>query len=281
MGLRYSLEWDHIFAYSVLTEAGYNPNNRIQYSLIQEITNRAVLTQSANRGKSNKLAEGYLASIDPDALRRQAVPLDPELWKLENYELFLGQRRKILTEELNAFLEGITETEETDVETSIEELIAEGERGDLEFKSSLRWNLRDSTVDRRLEDVIMKSIAALGNSDGGTLLIGVDDDGEVLGLENDYATLSGDKDEFELHLRNLVNVSFGQLFSATSLGVTFPEFGTKQVCRVEVKAAIAPQYLTVFDKNGVKSEKFYVRNGNSSIELSLSDANEYCRANFG
>lgn len=280
LGSSYSLEWDHIFAYSVLKEAGYNPDNRSQYSMIQELTNRAVLTQTANRSKSNKLAEVYLANIDPDALRRQAIPLDPELWKLENFERFLEQRRRILAGELNAFLEGITETMETDVETSVEQFIAEGESGDLEFKSSFRWNFRDSCFDRRLEDVIMKSIAAMSNGEGGILLIGVDDEGVVLGLEDDYATLNGDNDEFELHLRNLVNSNFSPLFSANNLKVTFPTFEDKEVCRVDVKAASSPQYLTVSDRNGVKSDKFYLRSGNSSVELPLRDVAEYCRTRF-
>ena len=53
MGKKYSLEWDHIFPYSLLKTAGYNMENRHKYQLAQEITNRAILTQVANRSKSN------------------------------------------------------------------------------------------------------------------------------------------------------------------------------------------------------------------------------------
>jgi predicted HTH transcriptional regulator len=91
----------------------------------------------------------------------------------------------------------------------LEEMIVEGESADLEFKSSFRWSYQGNLIDKRLEDVILKSISALSNSDGGTLLIGVNDEGEILGLEHDYASLDGSKDEFELHLRNLVNKSLG------------------------------------------------------------------------
>jgi len=83
---------------------------------------------------------------------------------------------------------------------SIEDLIEEGESDELEFKSSLRWDVCDGCVNKKLEEVIIKTVAAFTNSDGGTLLIGVDDDGNVLGLENDYAALgNADKDKFELH----------------------------------------------------------------------------------
>ena len=89
MGIKYSLEWDHIFPYSVLKEEGYSFNNRLKYALAQEITNRAILTQTANRGKSNVLASDYLTTAKktfPNALKLQSIPENEELWKLENFE---------------------------------------------------------------------------------------------------------------------------------------------------------------------------------------------------
>ena len=283
MGKKYSLEWDHIFAYSVLKKAGYGQHNRLKYALAQEITNRAVLTQCANRSKSDKLAEGYLAKVQTDlpvALKLQSIPMDQELWKLENYEKFLAERRGMLAEELNTFLENITKTEETEVDTPLEELIAEGESADLEFKSSFRWSVKGGCIDKRLEDVILKSIAAFSNGEGGTLLIGVNDEGEILGLENDYTSLDGNKDEFELHLRNLVNKSFGVAFAASNLATTFPTVEDKEVCIIEIKRANEPQYLTIKDKNNSMVEKFYVRSGNSSIELPMKDIAPYIQSRF-
>ena len=283
MGKKYSLEWDHIFASSVLKKAGYGQHNRLKYALAQEITNRAVLTQCANRSKSDKLAEGYLAKVQTDlpmALKLQSIPSDPQLWKLENYENFLGERRSMLAEELNTFLENITKTEDTEIDTPLDELIVEGESADLEFKSSFRWSLKGGCLDKRLEDVILKSIAAFSNGEGGALLIGVDDEGEILGLENDYTSLDGDKDEFELHLRNLVNKGFGVAFAASNLIVTFPAVDDKEVCMIEIKRANDPQYLKTKDKNNSVVEKFYVRSGNSSIELPMKDIAPYVQSRF-
>lgn len=283
MGKKYCLEWDHIFAYAVLKKAGYGQHNRLKYALAQEITNRAVLTQTANRSKSDQLAENYLAKVQedfPSALKLQSIPADDELWKLEHYEKFLAARRGMLSDELNAFLEGITKTEDTAIDTPLEELISEGESAELEFKSTLRWSLKGGCVDKRLEDVILKSIAAFSNSDGGTLLIGVDDEGEVLGLENDYTSLDGNKDEFELHLRNLVNSSFGVAFAASNLTITFPAVEDKEVCMIEIKKANDPQYISTKDKGGSTVEKFYVRSGNSSIELPMKDIAPYVHSRF-
>lgn len=283
MGPKYSLEWDHIFPYSVLKENGYNPDNRINYALMQEITNRAILTQVANRTKSNLMAENYLLWVEerfPDALTRQSIPMDRELWKLENYKRFLEARRQQLASELNAFLKGITETAETDVEMDIEEIIAQGESNGLEFKSSLRWDYREGKVNPKLEIEILKSITAFSNADGGILLIGVTDDGEILGLDQDYNSLRGNKDQFELHLRNQINKTFGKVFATNNLNINFYPHNESDLCEIEVKRSENPIFLEVTDKHGLKTKKFYVRSGNTSQEFQIDEASEHIKNRF-
>ncbi|RPI52185.1 MAG: hypothetical protein EHM49_06000, partial [Deltaproteobacteria bacterium] len=122
MGPKYQLERDHIFPYSKLKEKGYGIGNRIKYALAQEMTNRAILTQVANRTKSSAKAEDYLAEVKhnfPNALELQCIPENPYLWKIENYEQFLEERRKLLAKQLNEFLEKITATEEAIVPVSV------------------------------------------------------------------------------------------------------------------------------------------------------------------
>lgn len=283
MGKNYTLEWDHIFPYSVLKNNGYKPENRIDYALMQEITNRAILTQVANRTKCNLLAEDYLSWVEerfPDALRRQCIPMNHELWKLENFMDFLKARRKLLSDELNSFLEGITDTADTKVEMSIEEIIEAGESDGIEFKSSLRWDYRENQINSALEAVIMKTIAAFSNADGGTLLIGVGDDGEILGLELDYASLKGNRDGFELHLRNLLNKHFGKVFATGNVVIRFHASGEKEICKIDIKRGDKPLFLEVSDKVGQKSKKFYVRSGNSSQDLAIDEASHYVKSRF-
>ncbi|MBE2203210.1 MAG: DUF262 domain-containing protein [Chthoniobacterales bacterium] len=284
MGSKYQLERDHIFPYSKLKEKGYGEGNRIKYALAQELTNRAILTQVANRTKSATHAEDYLVEVKqkfPKALELQCIPEDAELWKIENYEQFLEERRKMLAKSLNAFLDKITATEEPVAPVSLEEMIAEGESDELEFKSTLRWDLKEGTVNKKLEEVIMKTIAAFANSAGGTLLIGVDDHGEPLGLASDYLSLGGaDRDKFELHLRNLLNEQFGKGFVTSKVGIAFHEVGENEVCRIEIRAAKEPVIVKVKDKNGQPLEKFYARSGNSSQEIPLSEINAYIKDRF-
>ena len=86
----------------------------------------------------------------------------------------------------------------------IAEVAKRGESDSLEFKSSARWNMRAGKRDDAMETVIAKTVAAFMNSGGGTLLIGVDDEGRLIGLGPDYATLrTPDADRFELWIRDL------------------------------------------------------------------------------
>ena len=139
------------FPYSILRDNGYSKNNRLKYSYAQEITNRAVLTEIANRNKSNDMAEQYLTEISdefPDALKLQCVPEDRELWKLENFEVFLENRRVQLALELNKFLNDITETSEDEVDMDLIEMIEAGENSEVEFKTTLRYDVKQKVTNK-------------------------------------------------------------------------------------------------------------------------------------
>ena len=90
---------------------------------------------------------------------------------------------------------------------SAEELIKQGESKTLEFKSTLRWNLKeDRKDDKQITHASLKTIAAFLNTEGGDLLLGVADDGAVVGIERDR--LDND-DKFMLHLAQVVRNGLG------------------------------------------------------------------------
>jgi uncharacterized protein with ParB-like and HNH nuclease domain len=270
MGKKYALEKDHIFPYAALKANGYDIKNRFKYALAQEVTNRAILASVENRGKSDQAAKEYLeiaAQKFPSALSKQCIPADSSLWELTRFEKFLGTRRTMLASELNRFLSNITEMHTTEGEVSISDIIAEGEHDGLEFKSSMRWDTKQNCLNNKLEKVILKTVSAFNNGygEGGMLVIGVDDDRNVLGLENDLSTLKGDDaDAFELHLRNLINAEFGIEYTAANVRIRFHEVMAQQICTVEIAKGSKPLFINLVDKNGVKSERFFVRSGNSS-----------------
>ena len=150
----------------------------------------------------------------------------------------------------------------------IKKIIKEGESAMVEFKSTLRFDNYTEKVNKSLEETIMKSIAAFANAEGGRLFIGISDNGEINGLENDYSTLKqANKDFFELHLRTLIETYYGNSFSAESIRIDFVEEEEKDICIVYINKSNKPIYTKITNKQGTKEEKFYIRVGNSSREI--------------
>ena len=284
MGKKYQIEMDHIFPFSRLKRAGYGRGNRIRYALAQEFTNRALLTQVANRSKAAMDPARYLADVAkkfPKALDLQCIPTDQELWQIDNYERFLESRRALLASHINEFLDDITVTEEALVPVSIEDLIKDGESDELEFKATLRWDIKDGKVNKKLEQVIVKTVAAFANAQGGSLLIGVDNEGQAVGLSRDYESLGeASRDQFEVHLRNVLNQQLGAAFVASKVRIQLHAVDDVDVCQVDITTAKEPVIVAIKDKNGQLVEKFYLRSGNSSQEISMSEMSSYVKERF-
>ncbi|QJB54933.1 ATP-binding protein [Pseudodesulfovibrio sp. zrk46] len=145
-------------------------------------------------------------------------------------------------------------------------LIEEGESRTLEFKQTMRFNLKSGKNGREIEHAAMKTVAGFLNSDGGTLLVGVADNGDITGFDEDKFE---SEDKAMLHFNNLVNSHIGTEFSRY-LDTKIVEIEGKHVLRAYCLPASAPAILD----NG-KSEEFYVRSGPASRQLSLSQFYEW------
>ena len=155
-----------------------------------------------------------------------------------------------------------------------------GESNELEFKSSLRWDYKNEKVTKKLEEVILKSISSFANGEGGKLIIGIGDNGEILGLDHDYTNLGGDKDKFEIHLRNIINHAFGENFGASGLSIKFDKTNDSEICIIDILKWKKPLFLESKDNNGQKSKKFYIRSGNTSQKLGLDEISDYISSRF-
>ncbi|HEY5881894.1 MAG TPA: ATP-binding protein [Nakamurella sp.] len=159
----------------------------------------------------------------------------------------------------------------------LDELIRRGESDRLEFKSSARWNLHTKARDERIELVIAKAVSGFLNSDGGTLLIGVNDAGELVGLANDFTVVrSPDPDRFELWLRDFLATTLGQTAAVQAVvdfnPITVDGVDT-YVCRVACPASPRPVYLRP-GKGGAQPE-LWVRIGNSTRKMKVDEAVDY------
>jgi hypothetical protein len=167
-------------------------------------------------------------------------------------------------------------------DAEIIELIQQGEGSYIEFKSTARWNLRENKQDKAMEHEIVKTVAAFLNADGGTLLIGIDDDGEPLGLKNDYQTLrKQNNDGYMLFLNNDLLLREIGKDSGTLFQITFHQVSGQDVCRVVVKPSPKPVYVKVKDKSGKEEKVFYLRSNNSSVKLSTTEVVDYSKNHWG
>ena len=159
-----------------------------------------------------------------------------------------------------------------------EELLKLQESKTLEFKSSLRWNLReDRKDDKNVTHAALKSIAAFLNTEGGDLLIGVDDDRKVLGIEHDRLE---SEDKFMRHLAQAVRNGLGDRASTCVDSRTQVVEG-KTVCLVSCQRSPEPVYLRWKRLEKAANGDLYVRSGPGTVRLGGADVEEYVATRFG
>jgi hypothetical protein len=99
------------------------------------------------------------------------------------------------------------------VADSVKSLIRSGENKTAEFKETLSWDVKKGEKAKYIEQSALKTIAGFLNTDGGTLLVGVRDDGSIPGLSFEIGKLhKGNHDNFLLHFKNLVKTKIGERF---------------------------------------------------------------------
>lgn len=153
------------------------------------------------------------------------------------------------------------------------DLIAQGESDRLEFKESVRW---DTSGAKQGEKACWKTVAAFLNSDGGDLLLGVNDVGQPTGVQVDIATLNKhpDMDGYLQFLTQLFIGVFGEA-ALDYIRITPHSVGGVQVCRV----AVEPAPVACWARDG-KQEHFFIRAGNTTRELAGRALAEYVRGHW-
>jgi len=201
------------------------------------------------------------------ALNSHLIDLDGFGIESDDYEVFLQARSKQIYNEIKARIDLAHIEPEKD---EIEQLVISGESETTEFKSTLRYDIRQKNVNKKLEYIIAKTIAAFMNCNGGNLLIGIDDNMNTLGLNNDFSTLKkGDVDGFELQLIEVIKKYIGREFSS-HIKISFPTYDDIQICRIKVSKSSKPIF-TIFEGR----EDFFLRAGCSSQPLSREEQSVY------
>jgi predicted HTH transcriptional regulator len=125
-----------------------------------------------------------------------------------------------------------------------------------------------------LRKQVLKTIGAFLNSSGGTLVIGVEDNGEILGLTNDLSFTHNSIDKFLNLLSTLITDEIGAEFSPF-IKTRIEPINGQQVCVVDVYQAPQPAYL-----KSEKGSELYIRLGPTSRLLDTEEAVKYVNMNW-
>jgi ABC-type amino acid transport substrate-binding protein len=197
------------------------------------------------------------------------------LWIVIIVALFIGVILALSISHLFSSKKKIKEMEEYVSKTDWKLIIDKGENDKIEFKSSLRWDYRLEKANKVLEKVIAKTVSAFLNADGGILFIGVDDDGNILGLDKDYSCLSkNNRDGFLLALTTIINVHLGKS-SHKFISINIISINEKDVCIVNVEPSDKPVFMGKND-----NEEFYIRASASSQPLGVRETYKYINSRW-
>ena len=139
----------------------------------------------------------------------------------------------------------------------------------LEFKATFQWDVVQDKQNDQLRYSVLKTIAAFMNSEGGTLIIGVEDNGNIYGLRKDLELVGASLDRFAQTLANLVIDRIGAA-SVPYLRVRFEDVNNETVCVITVE----PVRDGVFLKTA-KGKEFFIRVGNTTRSLDAEQTHEY------
>ncbi|MCB8944537.1 MAG: putative DNA binding domain-containing protein [Ardenticatenaceae bacterium] len=154
-------------------------------------------------------------------------------------------------------------------------LIGGGESESIEFKQAACRNPYTGKQDNSMRDNISKAVAAFMNSSGGTLLIGIADDGIITGIEDEYALANPSKanwDGYELFLADLLNKSLSVATAFHYFTITRHTLHNHDIAQIQVQPTPAPAYV---------NNKLYVRAGAQSKELQGGDLVGYVGSHWG
>ena len=272
---RAPIEKHHLFPFEYLKKIGYTSTRDTN-----QIANYALLEWQDNVKISDQAPQEYVPSIEVKFSQSELEKMHylhalPQDWFMMEYPTFLVKRRErialVIRDGYHHLSKEIEYEKEVGETHTAEEIVAQGESDNIEFKSTLRINLHTGEKDSKMEHAVLKTITGFLNTKGGELFVGIDDSGQSIGLENDkFKNL----DNMSLHLVNLINNRIGAVYMFF-ITISFPEKDGTHVMSIKCK----PSSREIFLKDG-NDHKFYVRTGPSTIELTGHEMQQFIEQRF-
>lgn len=272
---RTAVERHHLFPKGFLSKQGITAIRDTN-----QIANYALVEWGDNADISDQAPADYLPDMkarfsQTELERMYRLHALPPNWEHLDYHEFLEKRRElmaqVIAEGCATLVTGEIDEELETAQFDLSKVVVNGESEAVEFKSTLRTNLHTGNKDPRMELSVLKTLAGFLNTNGGMLVIGVSDDGSPVGIQaDDFAN----EDKMSLHLVNIVKTRLG-VQAMINLHAHFDDHDDCRVMVVKCRKSPTPVFL----KDG-EAERFYIRTGPSTTELSASQTQEYVKQRF-
>lgn len=270
--------------------------NGIDTGVMNSVVNKTAIDAKTNGAIGGDAPSTYLDKLEAkyeidgtemDALLR-SHDIDPVSLRADDFPAFFNRRFERLLKQIgeamgkpvnrsalkdeSPFVDPAHDVEHQ--QAAVRAVIQQGEGKVVEFKSTALKNLHTGERDPKMEWSVIKTLAGFMNANGGTLLVGVADDGGAVGLQQDYPLLGKkpDRDGWELWLSQAVTNAMGQA-AAAELEVTIVDLDDADVARIDVGPAAQPVFAV--PSKGEKMQKFMVRLNNETVEMTGEEAHKY------
>jgi len=282
-GKKQSIERHHLFPKAYLEGKGIKGTSRTN-----KVANYALLEWPDNIRISDEAPADYFSQLFAERVppnEQQSFRFWhalPEGWEEMEYDEFLSKRQELMAQVVKAGFERLSGEHPTLAEPVQEhaptfaEIAAEGESLTTEFKSSMIHSYKPDVPEKVITGSVIKTIAAFLNSEGGTLVIGADDDAQPLGIEPDLTAKSFDVDRYENFLMTSI-VNNIDTVAAAKCRIRFEAIDNKTVCMVDVEPSTRP----VFANTDKGKSVFFIRTGNATRAIEGEEILTYTQDRFG
>lgn len=294
-GSRRKLELHHLFPKNILKEENFTQteiNQVANYAYIEWSDNNLNLLKKHPKEYFKELKKDMPRNSYSKILKTNALWED---WHITEYPEFLEKRRKLIADviklawdKLSGGIPTSNKVERTIKPTtrpqdfSIQDLIGQEavviESQNLELKSSFSWDVEKKESNEIIKNTNVRAVASLLNTEGGTLLIGVDDDGNILGIENDLSVFRNpSNDKLSRYIMEYIEKCLG-VQAISNIFLDFAIENGKTIVRLDINKSDIPIFANY--SKGEDDPEFYIRAGASSRELKGRDLIDYQNNNF-
>lgn len=244
-----------------------------------ELGKKILLSASTGSTIPTLSAKGILALEIPcppkdtqvriSAANRNLKMLFSQMDKL-NQELVYNPRNvDRIEDDLGKLLASI---DQINIVDQIKSEIRRGEGKHLEFKQTLSLCMREKQKKEYIENSILKTLCGFMNTDGGVLIVGVDDDQLITGIDHEMKVLyKSSKDEYLKKVRNLIHTHLG-IENSSFMEWEIHNVDGKSLLRFNVKESNKPVFL--------KKTDFYIRTNPATDKLVGEELITYINQRF-